>query len=139
MLIWLADAVIAAHLAYLAFIPAGGFIARRRPRVVWLHLAAVAVGVLSITIGFDCPLTTWEQELRRHGGQHAYTTGFVDHYLRGRVFPHGFDWAVQALFGACVVVSYALIIGRDRRLRGRRGSARPSTPDCRPPRGGPPR
>jgi Protein of Unknown function (DUF2784) len=91
----------------LAFIPVGGMFAIRWPRLTWMHLAAVAIGLISITIGFDCPLTTWEQSLRRHAGQRPYTNGFVDHYLTGRVYPHGYEWAVQALFAVCVVIPYA--------------------------------
>jgi hypothetical protein len=115
VLVWLADAVVVVHLAYLAFIPVGGMLAVRWRRVVWPHLVAVAVGVASITVGFDCPLTTWEQWLRRHGGQRAYSNGFVDHYLTGRIYPHGYDWAVQLAFAASVAASYALIVSRGRR------------------------
>jgi hypothetical protein len=112
VLVWFADAIVVVHLAYLVFIPVGGVLALRWPRLVVPHLVAVAIGVASITVGFDCPLTTWEQWLRRKGGQRAYTDGFVDHYLTGRVYPHGYAWAVQALFAACFVASYAMIIGR---------------------------
>jgi len=109
VLLWLADAIVVLHLAYLAFIPVGGMLASRWPRLMWPHLAAVALGLISITIRFDCPLTTWEQSLRRDAGQRPYTNGFVDHYLTGRIYPHGYEWAVQALFAASVVISYALI------------------------------
>ncbi len=81
---------------------------------MWPHIDAVAIGVVSITIGFDCPLTTWEQSLRRSGGQRPYTNGFVDHYLTGRVYPHGYTWAVQAFFAVCVVVPYALMFYESR-------------------------
>jgi hypothetical protein len=120
----LADAVLVLHLAYVAFIPLGGVPAWRWPRFVWAHLVAVAVGVVSITIGFDCPLTTWEQSLRRRGGQRPYTGGFVDHYLTGRVYPHGYDWAVQVLFGLCIVASYTVLVRRGLRARGLLGSSR---------------
>jgi hypothetical protein len=123
VLVWLADAIVVLHLAYLAFIPLGGFLALRWPRLTWLHLAAVAVGLISITIGFDCPLTTWEQSLRRRGGQRPYTNGFVDHYLTGRVYPHGYAWAVQALFALCAVVPYAFKYG----VFGRRRDSRRAT------------
>jgi hypothetical protein len=115
----LADAVVAMHLAYLAFVPLGGVLTWRWPRVLWAHLAAVAIGVASITVGFDCPLTTWEQSLRRRAGQRPYTTGFVDHYLTGRVYPHGYEWAVQVIFGVCIVASYTCLVrrGNTRRLR----------------------
>ena len=115
MWVWPADALVVVHLAYLAFLPLGGFLVWRWPRLVWAHLAAVAAGIASITVGFDCPLTTWEQSLRRRGGQRPYTNGFVDQYLTGRVYPHGYDWAVQAIFGICIVASYALMVRRSQR------------------------
>jgi hypothetical protein len=89
-------------------------LAIRWPRLTLPHVTAVAVGLVSITIHFDCPLTTWEQSLRRRGGQRPYTNGFVDHYLTGLVYPHGYAWTVQALFAACVVASYAIIYARRR-------------------------
>ena len=106
--------VLVVHLAYLAFIPLGGFLAWRWPRVIPFHIAAVLIGVVSITVHFDCPLTSWEQSLRRRGGEHPYTNGFVDHYLTGRVYPHGDAWAAQLLFAACIVVSYGVLIARAR-------------------------
>jgi hypothetical protein len=113
--VWLADAIVVIHLAYLAFVPVGGLLAWRWPRVIWAHLVAVAIGVLSIAVGFDCPLTTWEQSLRRLGGQRPYTAGFVDHYLTGRVYPYGYEWAVQVMFGVCIVASYVYVVRRARR------------------------
>jgi Protein of Unknown function (DUF2784) len=110
--VWLADVVLALHFAYVAFIPLGGALAWRWPRLVWAHLTAVGIGLVSITVGFDCPLTTWEQSLRRRGGQRPYTDGFVDHYLTGHVYPHGYDWAVQVIFGVCIVASYARVAAR---------------------------
>jgi hypothetical protein len=115
--VWLADAVVAVHLAYLVFLPLGGVLTWRWPWVVWAHLAAVAIGVASITVGFDCPLTTWEQSLRRRAGQRPYTNGFVEHYLTGRVYPHGYEWAVQAIFGLCIVASYLHFVRRRYRAR----------------------
>ena len=106
----LADVVVVVHLAYLAFLPLGGLLAWRWPRVIWAHLTAITIGVASITIGFDCPLTTWEQSLRRRAGQRPYTSGFNDHYLAGHIYPHGYEWAVQAIFAACIVGSYVLVV-----------------------------
>ena len=117
MFVWLADAIVVVHLAYLVFIPVGGMLAVQWRWLILPHLAAVAVGVVSITVGFDCPLTTWEQSLRRRGGQRPYADGFVDHYLTGRIYPHGYAWTVQALFGACVLASYALMYLRSRTYR----------------------
>jgi hypothetical protein len=118
----LADVVLVVHLAYLAFLPTGGFLAWRWPKILPWHIVAVAVGLVSITVGFDCPLTSWEQSLRRHGGQRAYTNGFVDHYLTGHVYPHGDAWVVQALFALCIVVSYVGLALRRRSARRTVGS-----------------
>ena len=30
--------------------------------------------------------------------------------LCGRVYPHGYTWAVWLIFGACIVVSYAFLL-----------------------------
>jgi hypothetical protein len=102
----LADVIVAIHLAYLAFIPLGGFLAWRWRKVIPVHIAAVVVGLTSITIGFDCPLTTWERSLRQRGGERPYRNGFIDHYLTGRVYPHGYAPVVQLIFGLAVVVAY---------------------------------
>jgi hypothetical protein len=115
----LADLVLVVHLAYVAYLPLGGFLAWRWPRTIWLHVAAVVVGLASITVHFDCPLTTWEQSLRRRGGQHPYTDGFVDHYLTGKVYPHGYAWAAQLLFAACIIVSWVGFYVRQRVRRER--------------------
>jgi hypothetical protein len=120
--IGLADLVLLAHLAYLVFLPTGGFLAWRWPRVLPLHVVAVLVALVSITIGFDCPLTSWEQSFRRHGGQRAYTDGFVDHYLTGHIYPHGYAWLVQVLFGVCIFVSYTGLVLRKRSARRTVGS-----------------
>ena len=112
MFVLLADVVLAVHLAYLGFVPLGAVLVARFPRLLWLHLTCVVLALVSITVGFDCPLTTWEQSLRRRGGQRPYRDGFVAHYLTGRVYPHGYEWAVQVLFGVCIVGSYALMVYR---------------------------
>ena len=120
----LADLVVALHLAYLVFIPAGGWLVRHWPRLFTVHLGAVVVGLATVTIGFDCPLTTWEQQLRRLGGEHPYHGGFVDHYLTGRLFPHGADHAVQLAVGLAVVCPYlVLAAGRVFRVGQRRAAS----------------
>jgi hypothetical protein len=115
----LAVAVVVVHCAYIAFIPLGGFLAWKWPRIVPVHLAAVAAALISVTVHYDCPLTGLEKTLRRHGGETPYRNGFVDHYLTGRVYPHGADGYVQLLVAACIVVSYAHILTKWNRTRRR--------------------
>jgi len=113
----LADAVLVLHLAYLVYLPVGPYLAWRWPHTIWLHAACLATAIVSITIGFDCPLTSWEQTLRTRGGQRAYRNGFVDHYLTGRVFPHGGAWIVQIAFAVAIVVGYVGFFARRREAR----------------------
>lgn len=73
--------VVVIHLAFVAFILAGGFLAWRWRRLLPLHaLAAVTSGALAIT-GLDCPLTDLEKWLRRLAGDEPYAGGFIAHYL----------------------------------------------------------
>jgi hypothetical protein len=74
----------------------------------------VGVALVSITVGFECPLTTWEQALRRRGGETPYTGGFVDHYLTGKLYPHAHDTLVQLLIGAAVLSAYIGLVVRRR-------------------------
>jgi hypothetical protein len=118
----LAVLTVVLHLAYLVFIPVGGFLAWRWRRIVPLHLAAILVGLVSITIHFDCPLTGWEQSFWRRAGERPYTNGFVDHYLAGKLFPHGYAWAVQVIFASCIAVAYVGLVLRLRREDARRSA-----------------
>jgi hypothetical protein len=108
----LAGSVVALHLAWLAFIPVGGFLAWRWPAVLWAHLPSLVLALAGVTVGFDCPFTTWEKALRRRSGEDPYAGGFIDHYLDGRLFPHGWDRPVQFALAAFVIVAYARLITR---------------------------
>jgi hypothetical protein len=110
----LADVVVSLHMAYLLFIPLGGFLAWRWRALVGPHIAAVVVGLVSITVGFECPLTAWENSLRERGAEQPYAGGFIDHYLTGRLYPHGYDIVVQTLMGTAVIAAYAFLIRRSR-------------------------
>ena len=113
LVIWraLAVIVIVAHFAYLLFIPLGGFLALRWPRIVPYHLAAIAIGVVSVTIHFDCPLTNVEQWLERRAGEHPHGA-FVNRYIVGHIVPHGYDRALQLLVVVAIVVSYTIMLRR---------------------------
>lgn len=110
----LADLVVVVHVAYVLFIPVGGFLAWRWPRVLPVHLAALVVAIASVTVGFDCPLTTWENSLRRYGGETTYNDGFLNHYLAGRLYPHGHDALVQLVIAVAVLTSYVGFFVRQR-------------------------
>ena len=59
----------------------GGLLLLRWPRLIWLHVPAVAWGVIVECLHLGCPLTPWENQLRRMAGQAGYEGGFIEHYL----------------------------------------------------------
>jgi hypothetical protein len=117
----LADLVSLAHLAFVLFVVLGGIAVWWTPRLAWLHLPAVAWGVLIEFMGWICPLTPWEQGLRRLAGDKGYSGGFVEHYLLPLLYPDGLTRNVQIFLGLLVLAinaaAYALIFRR--RLGGR--------------------
>jgi hypothetical protein len=113
----LADLVVAVHLGYLAFVGIGAVLALRWRRLIWPHLAAMAVAFASVAVGFDCPLTRLEKSLRRLAGDRPYAGGFVDHYIVGTYFPRGQDRLAQVVVAGVVVAVYASVVLRRSRAR----------------------
>ena len=112
----LADLVFLAHLAFVLFVVLGGIAVWWRPKLAWLHLPAVAWGALIEFAGWICPLTPWEQSLRRLAGEQGYSGGFVEHYLFPLLYPEGLTRDVQIVLGVLVLVinvaAYLLIFRR---------------------------
>lgn len=102
----LADAVMLAHFGFLAFVALGGFVAWRHRWVLVPHLVAVGWGALTVTVGLECPLTAWEDGLRRAGDEEGLPRGFIDTYLTGVVYPQQYLLAAQLLVAALVVASW---------------------------------
>ena len=119
----LADLVFIAHLTFVLFIVLGGIAVWKVPKLAWLHLPAVAWGALIEFAGWICPLTPWEQSLRRLAGERGYAGGFVEHYLLPILYPEGLTREVQIVLGVLVLainaIAYTLII-RQRRGGGLR-------------------
>jgi len=99
-----ADGLVLLHLAFIVFVALGGLLAAWRPRLAWLHLAAAAWGAWIEAAGAICPLTPWENRLRRAAGESGYPGGFVEHYLIPLVYPPGLDSAQQRWLALGVVL-----------------------------------
>lgn len=111
-----ADIVFLVHLAFVSFVVVGGVLVWRIPKLAWLHLPAVVWGALIEFAGWICPLTPWEQNLRRLAGERGYSGGFVENYLLPILYPAGLTRDVQIVLGSLVLVInglvYALIVRR---------------------------
>jgi len=100
----LADAVVVFHLAFIAFVLAGGvLVITWRRRVAWLHLPAVAWAAYAEFTATICPLTPLENALRLRAGQSGYAGGFVEHYLIPIIYPAGLTPNAQGVLGAVVI------------------------------------
>ena len=110
-----ADAVVVAHLAFLVFVAVGGILAWRWPRLLWVHVAAVAWAISILVVGQGCPLTDLQRFAERRAGGPRDDRGFVDRYLEGVLFPERWTTALRVLMGALIVVGWVGCWQRRRR------------------------
>jgi uncharacterized protein DUF2784 len=122
---WLADAVIAVHFAFLAYVIVGGFVALRWRWTIWTHLAACAWAVAILTVpGLVCPLTTAQNWAADRGGEARYTGGFIDRYIENVIYPARYTPIVQAVVGLAVLISWVLFYRRRDHVSHRAGGLR---------------
>jgi hypothetical protein len=122
----LAAAVAVLHGAAVAFLVTGSLLALRWPRLLWLHVP-IGLAILGLYVtGSDCPLTTWELQLRAAAGEPAYTGGFIGHYVTE---PLGFPiHATSTQVGIYLIAFLPNLVGYGflaARGRSRRATARP--------------
>lgn len=115
---FLADAVLALHLAFVVFAIAGGLMAFRWRWAPWVHLPALAWGAAVELTGWTCPLTPLENSLRRAGGEAGYAGGFIEHYLLPILYPDSLTRETQVALGAALVIVnvivYAIVMWKRR-------------------------
>ena len=101
----LTDLTVAVHFAFLIFVVAGGFLARRHRWLAIPHLLAAGWGVyVEATPGLVCPLTPWENTFALRAGQAGYQGSFIEHYLVPIIYPEGLTRAAQWVLAVLVVV-----------------------------------
>lgn len=120
---FLADVVLLVHFSFVVFVVLGFLTILIGPlcrwhwiysrRLRWLHVAAIGVVVAQAWLGRLCPLTLWENELRRRAGQAGYDASFIQSWLQRLLYYDFPPW----VFGAAYTVVGALILAlwwRDR-------------------------
>ena len=112
---------VGAHIAYLVYLPSGGFLALRWPRSMALHIPVVLWGVGVVAFGLPCPLTELEQRARARAGMELLpSSGFIDRYVDGVFYPANRTGAAQALAFSAAAVSWVRFAWkRKRRKRSR--------------------
>lgn len=124
----LADLVLLVHAAFIAFVVVGlvlilvggalgwGWVRNRWFRV--MHLSAIGLVVLQAWLGIDCPLTDWENHLRRWAGQPVYEVGFIADHVHRLIFFEAPPWVFTVcytVFGLGVLAGLWLVRPRWRR------------------------
>ncbi len=125
--------VVALHLAFVGYVVAGGFLALRWRRTLWLHVPAALWGLLIVTAGLDCPLTWLERRARAAAGMAPLPPeGFIAHYLTGVVYPAGWTTVVEVAVLAAVAGAW-VCYARDSLRRRRYGGGHAGTDHRRRP------
>lgn len=115
----LADAVLALHVAIVAFVGGGLFAiivgnlrGWRWVNTFWFraaHLAAILIVVAEAWLGSVCPLTTLEMLLRAKAGAATYAGSFIGHWLQRILYYDAPPWVFTAgytIFGLVVVATW---------------------------------
>lgn len=79
------------HFLFVLFAALGGLAVLLRPRLAWLHLPVLVYGIAIELVGWVCPLTPLEWELRARAGQAGIEGGFMEHYLGPILYPTNWD------------------------------------------------
>lgn len=107
---WLADVVLVAHVGVVAFVVLGAlaialggwqrwrWVRGRRWRLA--HVALMGVVALQAWLGALCPLTVWEQALRRRAGEATNEGSFIEHWLSRLIFFEAPWWVFVAAYTA---------------------------------------
>lgn len=106
----LADAVLVAHVGIVAFVVFGlvavflggwrkwSWVRGLRWRT--LHVLLMLFIAAQAWLGALCPLTIWEQALRRRAGQATYGESFIEHWLSRLIFFDLPAWTFVAAYTA---------------------------------------
>ena len=104
-----ADLVMLVHFAFVIFVVLGGAAVWRWPRVAWLHAPAFVWGFTVTALGWICPLTPLEQELRLAAGEPGLSTSFIAHYIEPLLYPDGLNYASRMFFAVSLLMLNAAL------------------------------
>ncbi len=125
----LADLIVIVHLLYIGFVIGGELLVLlgvplgwgwiRNPVFRILHLLAIVLVAVDSLVGVLCPLTAWEQALRRRAGQAVEEDiSFVARLVREAMYDEFPEWvfaAVYVAFALMVIATFVLVPPRWRR------------------------
>lgn len=117
----LANAVLLIHFLFVAFVVIGFALILVGTGLGWrwvrnrifriCHLLAIGAVVVQSWLGWLCPLTIWEGQLRSRAGEAHYAGSFIQHWLHRLLFFQAEPWVfttIYTLFGAAVLATWLL-------------------------------
>ena len=105
----LLESLIAAHFAFILFIVFGALFALARRRMIFLHLPALAYGLLSELLNIKCPIEPLESWLRDLSFESGFGVGFIEPYLIGLIYPPAWNQSFGNLMAA-LLLGFNLLI-----------------------------
>jgi hypothetical protein len=115
---WLADGLVVVHAGYVAFVIVGELLILLGAWRGWrwvrnftfraIHLMMILIVVLEALLGIVCPLTEWEDQLRRMAGQTPQEGSFIGRWVHELLFfdlPAEAFTVVYTLFGLLVLAT----------------------------------
>jgi hypothetical protein len=138
---FLADLIVGIHVAYVSSVLIGlllilfGILLRwswiRNPWFRLIHLSMILIVAFEALIEFECPLTTWEYQLRQAAGQRPDDISFMGRMLRGVLF---YDPGSEEVLTLCYYAVAGLVLATFLMAppRFRRRRAAPGAPAASP-------
>ncbi len=115
---WLADLVLAVHVAIVLFVILGVVLivlgnvwGWRWVNRLWFrlaHLATILVVVAEAWLGLVCPLTTLEMWLREQAGSRIYAGSFIQYWLQRLLYYQAPDWVFILLYSLFALLVLAV-------------------------------
>ena len=117
-----ADGLLIIHALFIAFVVFGlvliltglvrGWRWVRNPWFRFIHLGAIGIVVAQSWLNVICPLTIWENNLRKMAGEATYAGSFIQHWLHKLIFYQAEAWVftlIYTAFGALVILAWYLV------------------------------
>ncbi|WP_028113016.1 DUF2784 domain-containing protein [Ferrimonas kyonanensis] len=118
-----ADAVLVIHLLFILFALFGGLLLLWRGWLIALHLPTAIWATVVGFLGWVCPLTPLENQLRAASGEQGYDGGFIEHYLLPLIYPANLTLNMQLFFGITALsinlAIYSLVLYLRSRQKGK--------------------
>jgi hypothetical protein len=115
-----AAAILIFHLTFIVFVLGGSLLVLRWPALAWIHIPAVAWGIMVETMAWICPLTPLENHFLTLAGGVPYAGDFIQHYLLSIIYPSGLTPRAQMVLAGVVLVLNGVIYAALIRARWRK-------------------